>query len=119
MRGIRLAGGGLSCYGMIFALGGLLRSDTRPHGQPEGRPKRCTMTTGDKIRELHDQGFCVLRKHFPKRLVDTCREAFWPVLLDYLESHGREPNRGPRRHFLPMPFEPPCFTPEFFFDGFV
>jgi hypothetical protein len=77
------------------------------------------MTTGDKIRELHDQGFCVLRNHFPKRLVDTCREAFWPVLLDYLESHGREPNRGPRRHFLPMPFEPPCFAPEFFFDGFV
>lgn len=25
-------------------------------------------------------------------------------------------NRGPHRHFLPMPFRPPIFRPEFFFD---
>jgi len=52
----------------------------------------------------------------PKGVIDSCREAFWPILLQYLESHGQEPNRGPHRHFLPMPFEPACFAPEFFFN---
>jgi len=61
-------------------------------------------------------GFCVLRAHLPTPLIDACREAFWPILLGYLESHCEEPNRGPHRHFMPMPFEPPCFAPEFFFD---
>jgi len=50
-------------------------------------------------------------------LIDACRSAFWPVLLAHLKAHGHEPNRGPHRHFLPMPFEPPCFAPEFFFDN--
>jgi hypothetical protein len=70
----------------------------------------------DKIAELQEKGFCVLPAHFPAPLVDACRTAFWPVLLDYLNSHAQEPNRGIHRHFLPMPFEPPCFAPEFFFD---
>ena len=70
----------------------------------------------DRVTEIQDQGYCVLRKHFARPLVDACRDAFWPVLLAYLENHGPEPNRGPHRYFLPMPFEPPCFAPEFFFD---
>jgi len=28
----------------------------------------------------------------------------------------RFPNRGAHRHFLAMPFDPPCFAPQFFFD---
>lgn len=74
------------------------------------------MSIGDKIGELRENGFCVLRAHFQTALINTCREAFWPTLLDYLEKHSATPNRGPHRHFLPMPFDPPCFTPEFFFD---
>jgi hypothetical protein len=74
------------------------------------------MTTADKITELQNRGFCVLTAHFAKPLIHACRKAFWPVLLDYLKSHREEPNRGLHRHFLPMPFEPPCFAPEFFFD---
>lgn len=66
--------------------------------------------------ELEEKGFCVLRAHFSAQLVDACRQAFWPILLDYLGRHREEPNRGPHRHFMPMPFEPPCFSPEFFFD---
>jgi hypothetical protein len=71
----------------------------------------------DKINELRDQGYCVLRRHFAPPLIDACRSAFWPVLLTYLKTH--EPNRGPNRHFLPMPFDPPCFAPGFFFDDEV
>ena len=47
------------------------------------------------------------------------KTGFWPVLLTYLQNHRHEPNRGAHRHFLPMPFEPPCFVPEFFFDAQV
>jgi ectoine hydroxylase-related dioxygenase (phytanoyl-CoA dioxygenase family) len=72
-----------------------------------------------KIPELQENGYCVLKAHFARSLIDSCREAFWPILLAYLEAHGHEPNRGLNRHFLPMPFEPPCFAPAFFFDAEV
>jgi hypothetical protein len=74
------------------------------------------MIASEKILELQERGYCVLRAHLPAGAIDACREAFWPALLSYLRSHGHEPNRGPYRHFLPMPFEPPCFAREFFFD---
>jgi hypothetical protein len=77
------------------------------------------MIANEKILELHENGFCVLRAHLPKSLIDACRDAFWPILLTYIKNHGHEPNRGPHRHFLPMPFEPPCFALEFFFDSEV
>jgi ectoine hydroxylase-related dioxygenase (phytanoyl-CoA dioxygenase family) len=68
----------------------------------------------DAIRGFQTRGFCVLRNHFDPQLIEACRNAFWPRLLAYIKA--AEPNRGPHRHFLPMPFEPPCFTPKFFFD---
>jgi Phytanoyl-CoA dioxygenase (PhyH) len=67
------------------------------------------------IVEVRELGYCVLRRHFAQALIAACRDAFWPRLLAYLDS-GQPPNRGPSRHFLAMPFEPPCFTPQFFFD---
>ncbi|HLJ90789.1 MAG TPA: phytanoyl-CoA dioxygenase family protein [Candidatus Angelobacter sp.] len=75
------------------------------------------MTTKEAILEVQEKGYCVLREHLPKNVVEACKNAFWPVLLTYLEKHGHEPNRGPHRHFLPMPFDLPCFAPEFFFDN--
>ena len=77
------------------------------------------MSHDDNIARLKDQGFCVLKAQYTKTLVAACRQAFWPILLSYLESHHLHPNRGPHRHSLPMPFEPPCFAPEFFFDADV
>ncbi|MBZ5607071.1 MAG: phytanoyl-CoA dioxygenase family protein [Acidobacteriia bacterium] len=73
-------------------------------------------TIKEKILEIQDQGYCVLRAHLARPVIDACRDAFWPVLLAYLKMHTHEPNRGPHRHFLPMPFEPPCFVQDFFFD---
>ena len=79
---------------------------------------RTTSTVGNSpLAELHENGFCVLRNHLPKHLIDACRDALWPALTSYLVTHAEEPNRGPHRHFLPMPFDPPCFVPEFFFDA--
>ena len=74
------------------------------------------MDASDTINELNENGFCVLKGHFAPPLIEACRKAFWPTWLEYLEKHSAEPNRGPHRHFLPMPFQPPCFAPEFFFD---
>src|ERR1039458_6482865 len=73
----------------------------------------------EKILEIQDKGFCVLRAQFAPSAIAACRDAFWPVFLAYLEEHGHQPNRGPNRHFLPMPFDPPCFAPDFFFDAQV
>lgn len=68
------------------------------------------------IAELNLQGFCVLRAHFPRQLIEACREAFWPTLETYLQANANSPNRGPQRHFLPMPWDRRCYAPEFFFD---
>jgi hypothetical protein len=75
------------------------------------------MTADEKLFELHENGYCVLRAHFPRNVVDACRHAFWPIPLTYVKDNGHVPNRGPNRHFVPMPFEPPCYAPEFFFDS--
>lgn len=72
----------------------------------------------EKISELREQGFCVLRSHFAPAVVEACRQAFWPRLLTYLNG-GHASNRGPHRHFVAMPFEPPIFAPQFFFDPAV
>lgn len=74
------------------------------------------MIATDKMFELRQNGYCVLKALFTPDMIDACREAFWPTLLAYLKAHAEEPNRGSRRHFVPMPFETPCFAPEFFFD---
>jgi len=80
------------------------------------------MATAKTVRntmiEVEEQGYSVMHGHFPPRLVDACRRAFWPRLMAYLNS-GAPSNRGPYRHFLPMPFEAPCFEPQFFFDSDV
>jgi hypothetical protein len=70
----------------------------------------------DRVAEIRDRGYCVLKALLAPSSVEACRDVFWPHLLAYLDSHGDQANRGPRRHFLPMPFDPPCFAPEFFFN---
>jgi ectoine hydroxylase-related dioxygenase (phytanoyl-CoA dioxygenase family) len=77
------------------------------------------MIAKQNLLELQENGYCVLRAHVPKDVIEACKDAFWPVLLTYLKNHGHEPNRGPHRHFLPMPFDRPCFAQEFFFDPVV
>jgi ectoine hydroxylase-related dioxygenase (phytanoyl-CoA dioxygenase family) len=71
------------------------------------------------VTEINDLGFCVLRAHLRSSLVDACREAFWPTLQQYVEANADRPNRGPQRHFLPMPWDVNCYAPEFFFDSEV
>jgi ectoine hydroxylase-related dioxygenase (phytanoyl-CoA dioxygenase family) len=61
----------------------------------------------------------VLERQLAPALVHACRDNFWPHLLDYLSTHGDQPNRGSNRHYIRMPFDPPSFSPAFFFDETV
>lgn len=75
-----------------------------------------TNNFAEKIEELNKNGYCILKNHFESSLVDSCKLAFLPTLAAYLQRNEHLSNRGANRHFLPMPFEPPCFAPEFFFN---
>lgn len=66
------------------------------------------------LGELREKGFCVLGGALPADAVEACREAFWPWLMEHVAA-APEANRGPHRHHVPMPFEPPCFAPELLF----
>ena len=46
-------------------------------------------------------------------------EAFNPIADDYLAEHADEPNRGPFRHFIPLPFTAPLYSPVFFNDDLI
>lgn len=73
--------------------------------------------TRERTNDLVVKGYCVLPRHFARSLTDACRMAVWPVMLAHVEQN--EPNRGAHRYFFPMPFDPPCFAPEFFFDDAI
>jgi hypothetical protein len=64
----------------------------------------------ERVAEIHENGYCVLRQCLPKGVVDACREAAWPVMLKHIGEGGRQANRGSYRHFLPMRFEPDLST---------
>lgn len=78
--------------------------------------KQIVSSLTDKIEEFQKHGYCILKGHFATSLINNCRVAFLPILKKHLDNNGHLPNRGANRHFLPMPFEQPCFVPEFFFD---
>jgi hypothetical protein len=82
---------------------------------PDGTMTERPALSDHHISEVRDQGYCVLRNHFPPPLIAACRDAFWPRLLAHLRS-GERPNRGPYRHYLAMPLEPSGVMPQFFLD---
>jgi ectoine hydroxylase-related dioxygenase (phytanoyl-CoA dioxygenase family) len=75
-----------------------------------------TVDIDTKINELLLNGFCVIQNCLQASTVDGCRRVFLPHLSEYIARNENEPNRGPYRFFLPMPFTPPCFSSEFFFN---
>jgi hypothetical protein len=66
------------------------------------------------VAALHDRGYAVLKHRFARPAIERARESVWPRLMAHIGAH--EPNRGACRHFFPLPFDPACFTPDFFFD---
>jgi len=104
-----------------------LRSTVRRLSDPLGSSLRKRdladwWTTGDgeliriqvRIIEVQDKGYCILREHFASPLINSCRDAFWPLLLAYLKNHGNEPNRGLHRHFPPDALRATMLHPRIF-----
>lgn len=66
------------------------------------------------VKAVREDGFCVLRNALPRDAVEAVRKAFVPVLEAYIAAHSDQPNRGARRHYIPLPFNPPFVHPAFF-----
>ncbi len=71
------------------------------------------------IQQILNDGHCILRGHFPVDAVEACKEAFEPIASAYLAERADNPNRGPNRHYIPLPFRPPFYNPLFFDDDTV
>jgi ectoine hydroxylase-related dioxygenase (phytanoyl-CoA dioxygenase family) len=72
-------------------------------------------TRAAAVEHLRSRGFAVLRSHLPSELIHACHDGFagpWDSFL----AGSPSPNRGPHRHFVPMPFELPWFSERFFAD---
>lgn len=73
----------------------------------------------EKATEILEDGFCILRDHYPRKAVTDCFDAFLPTLLEFVEANRENPNRGPERHYITLPFKPPLYNQKFFFDETV
>ena len=71
------------------------------------------------VREVSDEGFCVLRGHFTREKIETWRAAFAPLLARHIEREGHMLNRGPSRYYVTLPFAEPFADPEVFEDDDV
>jgi len=54
-------------------------------------------------------GYTVLERQLPVDAVATIAVAFEPIYQDHLEEIRTKPNRGPMRHYIQLPFEPPFY----------
>ena len=62
-------------------------------------------------QEIQTDGVCILRGLLPLDLIDECAKAFEPILETHMDEIREKPNRGPNRHFIQPPFEPPFSNP--------
>jgi hypothetical protein len=63
-------------------------------------------TRADNIRTT---GYTVLKNVVPKNIVATMRDAFWPLYDANLDTIKNDPNRGPMRYYIILPFAPPFY----------
>ncbi|MCZ6680615.1 MAG: phytanoyl-CoA dioxygenase family protein [Candidatus Poribacteria bacterium] len=68
--------------------------------------------------EILDIGYCILPGHFPRPVLETCREAFLPLLADVADRIP-DGNRGARRWAIGLPFAAPFYHSGFFNDDTV
>ena len=69
--------------------------------------------TEDQVAEhaarVRQVGYTVLEQHLPVDAVAIIAEAFRTVYQDHLDEIRTNPNRGPMRHYIQLPFEPPFY----------
>ena len=71
-----------------------------------------------QCREILTTGFCVLKKLLPEEVVQACARSFAPLLQAHVARSDAAPNRGPARHFVPLPFEAPFADPILYENGY-
>ena len=71
------------------------------------------------IHQVRQDGYCILRSHFPVDAIEACHAAWRPIADVHLAEHADSPNRGPHRHYIPLPFRPPLYHPAFFNDDTI
>lgn len=64
-------------------------------------------------------GFCILRDHFPREILENWREVFLPLLDRHIDREGHLENRGRARYYVTLPFRPPFADPAIFEDDDV
>ncbi|HVG20908.1 MAG TPA: phytanoyl-CoA dioxygenase family protein [Blastocatellia bacterium] len=65
---------------------------------------------------VYEDGYCVLRGHFPRETLDAWRAAFTPLLEGHIANQGHIQNRGPARYYVTLPFAPPFADPAIYED---
>lgn len=68
------------------------------------------------VRQVLEDGFCVLPGQIDLGLIDEWGEAFAPLLARHVEREGHRQNRGPGRFYVTLPFEAPFADPRVYED---
>ena len=45
------------------------------------------MLAQESVVEVQEKGFCLLKEHFVKSLIEACREDFQPIMAAYLHKY--------------------------------
>src|SRR5215213_9919287 len=73
------------------------------------------MWTTDRARrhadEVRETSCTILRNVFPATLIDEWNHAFQPLLSRAASQEANDPNRGPARHYVTLPFQKPWADP--------
>ncbi|MCU0568680.1 MAG: phytanoyl-CoA dioxygenase family protein [Oculatellaceae cyanobacterium Prado106] len=95
-----------------------------PHHQPQqGQPNLDQHYPAALIQSLTQavlqDGFCVLRNHFSREILQAWHQAFTPLLEDHIAREGDRQNRGAERYYVTLPFTAPFANPKIFEDEVV
>ena len=61
------------------------------------------------VEQVRTKGYAILRGHFSQDLIASILQAFLPIYQASLETIRANPNRGPMRHYLQLPFAKPFY----------
>jgi ectoine hydroxylase-related dioxygenase (phytanoyl-CoA dioxygenase family) len=70
----------------------------------------------ESVESVVRDGFCVLRDHLDTGILNQWYVQFLPLLERHVERDEENPNRGPRRYYVTIPFTRPFAEPSIFED---
>lgn len=63
----------------------------------------------DRVEELREPGYTILEGSIPKDIVEAVNQAFSPIWDAHQDAIRTDPNRGPMRHYIPLPYDVPFY----------